>query len=79
MTEPFRSRQRAFREREIVSAAEAVLADVGCRAFTMNAVAARLGVSKATLYQHFRSREELLRRCVDEAWRGGDRGGPGRR
>lgn len=69
MAERFRTRQRAFREQEIVRAARTVLADVGCRAFTMHQVAARMGVSKATLYQHFRSRDELIRRCVDEACR----------
>ncbi len=32
----------------------------GLRNFPMDAVAAELGVSKATLYKHFRSREEIL-------------------
>jgi len=70
LTERFRNRQRAFREQEIVRTAAGVIAEGGCRAFTMNEVAARLGVSKATLYQHFRSRDELIRRCVGQACRG---------
>jgi AcrR family transcriptional regulator len=65
----FRERQRAFREREILRAARSALADRGCRALTMAELAGRLGMSKATLYQHFASREELLRRAVGEAWR----------
>lgn len=69
MTERFRDRHRAFREQEIVRTAAQVLAQVGCRAFTMNEVATRLGVSKATLYQHFRSRDELIRRHVGESCR----------
>jgi len=69
VTAPFRERQRAFREREIVRAAQLALADRGCRALTMAELAGRLGMSKATLYQHFSSREELLRRAVGEAWR----------
>ncbi len=69
MTERFRDRRRAFREQEIVRTAAQVISETSCRDFTMNEVAVRLGVSKATLYQHFRSREELIRRCVGEACR----------
>lgn len=67
-TDPFRSRQVAFREREIVRAARALRDEVGCRAFAMSALAARLGISKGTLYQHFQSREHLLRRVAREGW-----------
>lgn len=69
MTERFRDRQRAFREQEILRTAARVISETSCRDFTMSEVAGRLGVSKATLYQHFRSREELIRRCVGEACR----------
>jgi AcrR family transcriptional regulator len=69
MTASFRERQRAFREREILRAAQLALAERGCRALTMAELAGRLGMSKASLYQHFASREELLRRAVGEAWR----------
>jgi AcrR family transcriptional regulator len=69
VTAPFRERQRAFREREIVRAAQLAVAERGCRALTMAELAGRLGLSKATLYQHFASRDELLRRAVGEAWR----------
>ncbi len=68
VTSSFRDRQRAFREGEILRAARSVLDEVGCRAFTMGAVSARLGVSKGTLYRHFPSREDLLRRVVRDAW-----------
>lgn len=69
MTEQFRDRRRAFREQEIVRTAARVIAESGCRDFTMNEVASRLGISKATVYQHFRSRDELIRKCVGEACR----------
>ncbi len=69
MTERFRDRHRTFREQEIVRTAAQVISETSCRDFTMSEVAGRLGVSKATLYQHFRSREELIRRCVGEACR----------
>ncbi len=68
MTDSFRDRQRAFREQEILRASRSVLDELGCRSFTMGAVAARLGVSKGTLYRHFPSREDLLRRVVRGGW-----------
>ncbi len=68
MTDSFRDRQWVFREAEILRVARSVLDEVGCRAFTMGAVAARLGVSKGILYRHFPSREDLLRRIVRDAW-----------
>ncbi|GIU99284.1 MAG: hypothetical protein KatS3mg014_0900 [Actinomycetota bacterium] len=70
MTSAFRDRQLAFREGEILRTARAVLDEVGCRRLTMGEVAARLGVSKGTLYVHFESRDELLRRLVEEGWAG---------
>lgn len=68
MTDTFRNRQLAFREREILAAARAALDDVGCRRLTMDMVAKRLGISKGTLYRHLASREELLRRVVGDGW-----------
>lgn len=69
MTGSFKARQRAFREREILRAARLVLAERGCRALTMAELAGRLRIWKGTLYQHFTSRDELLRRAVGDAWR----------
>lgn len=69
LTHGLRERLDAFREREIIRTAGAIVADVGCRSFTMSQVAAALGISKATLYVHFRGREELLRRVVGESCR----------
>ena len=69
MTGEFGEAQRRFREGEILRVAADVLADVGCRALTMNEVAARLGVSKATVYRHFDTREALIRQVVQRATR----------
>lgn len=44
----------------ILDAAKALLAEVGCGAFTMEGVAARAGVGKQTLYRRWPSRGELL-------------------
>jgi len=44
----------------ILAATEACVADVGARATTMSAVALRGRIAKATLYNHFRTKSELL-------------------
>lgn len=44
----------------ILEAAQAVLRDCGFGGFTVDAVAARAGVGKATIYRRWNSREELL-------------------
>lgn len=44
----------------ILSAAAALVAEGGVRAVTMAAVARRAVVAKATVYNHFRDRDELL-------------------
>lgn len=67
---PLRERQLAFRESEIVRTASEVLADTGCRDFTMDEIARRLGISKATLYGHFRSREQLIGRALEQKLEG---------
>ena len=45
----------------LIAGAARAFAELGLRACTMQAVAAAAGVSKATLYNHFRSKEELAR------------------
>jgi AcrR family transcriptional regulator len=45
----------------ILDAAAGLVADGGPRAVTMSAVARRGAVAKATVYNHFRDRDELLR------------------
>jgi len=64
VTEEFRSRQYAFRQSEIERAAGDEIMEHGCRSFTMDGVARRLGMSKATLYKHFTTRDDLARTVV---------------
>jgi AcrR family transcriptional regulator len=59
MAASFRERQRQVREREILEAAFELLTARGYAAMTMDDVAAAVGISKATLYRHFRSKEAL--------------------
>lgn len=46
---------------EILAAAADLVADAGLRAVTMAALARRARVAKATVYNHFRDRDEVLR------------------
>lgn len=53
-------RRNGFREEAILSAAFDVLLEVGYDRLTMEAVAARAGASKATLYRHWDSKGPLV-------------------
>lgn len=53
---------RDKREREILEAAAAVFAERGFRATRIDDVAARAGIGKGTVYEYFRSKEDLFMR-----------------
>lgn len=55
----------ALREREILDALLATFCQHGCFATTVDAVTARVGIGKASIYRHFDSREELYRSALD--------------
>ncbi|HEU4327705.1 MAG TPA: helix-turn-helix domain-containing protein [Roseiflexaceae bacterium] len=78
-----RERQRQAREDAIIDAAHQLLIEQGYTDMNMDELAARLGASKATLYQHFPSKEELAVRVIvrmmqrgEERMGGGDPGRP---
>ncbi len=50
---------------KIVSASQELIAEVGVEGFTVDAVAARSGVAKTTIYRHFPSGDELLIHTID--------------
>ena len=54
------------RRREIAAVAERVFFETGFAETTMQAIAARAGASKETLYRHFGSKEELFAEIVSE-------------
>lgn len=56
---------RDRKEREILEAAAAVFAARGFRATRIDDVAAHAGVGKGTVYEYFRSKEELFLRLFD--------------
>jgi TetR/AcrR family transcriptional regulator, fatty acid metabolism regulator protein len=55
-----KDRQRQERERLILQAAESVLAEQGYDAMSMEEVANRVGISRAAVYLHFPSKEDLV-------------------
>lgn len=57
----FRERTRLRREAEIIAAAQSLIRDRGYHAVSMDDLAEVVGISKATLYQHFPSKDELVR------------------
>ena len=79
---------RASSREVILDAAEAVVLESGARHMTLDAVAAKAGISKGGLLYHFPTKEALLRamlerlrKQLDEAWKKKSKGlkeGPGR-
>ncbi len=55
-----KDRQRQMRENAILDAAHSLLAEKGYQGMTMDDLAARVGIAKGSLYQHFKSKEELI-------------------
>lgn len=55
-----KERQREEREQLILQAGEALIVENGYSETSMDDIAARVGVSKGTLYLHFASKEDLL-------------------
>lgn len=67
-TTPQRSlkeRQREEREQLILQAGEALIIEKGYSETSMDDIAARVGVSKGTLYLHFTSKEDLLLKIME--------------
>lgn len=64
---PAWQRRKAFREKEILDAAVALLVEVGVDNLSMIEVARRAGVSEATVYKYFDNRQEIVARAMGEA------------
>lgn len=67
-----RERQRQVREDAILDAAHELMVARGYAEMSMDDVAAHVGISKATLYQHFPSKEELVIHVIVRAMRRGE-------
>jgi AcrR family transcriptional regulator len=58
--QPLKEKLREVRAGMILDVAEEVLAEKGYHDTSMDEIAARTGVAKGTLYQHFQSKEDLV-------------------
>jgi AcrR family transcriptional regulator len=59
-----REQRRQARERVILDAAQELMEAQGYDAVTMDDLAARAGITKPTLYQHFASKEDIAVRAI---------------
>ncbi|HUY79513.1 MAG TPA: TetR/AcrR family transcriptional regulator [Ktedonobacterales bacterium] len=59
-SQSLKERQRQEREQLILQAAEELLIENGYHETSIDQIAARVGVSKGTIYLHFESKEELI-------------------
>lgn len=64
---PVRRGRPGYDRRGLLDAAVAVFNESGYDGTSVAALAARLGLSKAALYHHFSSKEEILETALDEA------------
>jgi AcrR family transcriptional regulator len=55
-----KDRQRQMRENAILEAAHSLLSEKGYQGMTMDDLATRVGIAKGSLYQHFKSKEDLI-------------------
>ena len=58
---------RQKRAEYILGVAETVLSEKGYRDASMDEIAARAGVSKGTLYQHFSTKDDLIFALIDQS------------
>jgi AcrR family transcriptional regulator len=62
----YKEREKRRREHEIVLEARRLIHEQGAASFNMDALAEAVGVSKPTLYQHFKSKDDLIVRVLAE-------------
>lgn len=74
---PTVAEHRAAQHRALVDAARQILAETG-RPPTLARVAARAGLARPSLYQYFRSAEDLLNAVVEDVFPAGRPGSPPR-
>lgn len=68
-----KERQRQLREDMILDTAEELLSSRGLAGLTLDDLIVEVGISKPTLYQHFRSKEELIGAIMTRRLREGQR------
>jgi TetR/AcrR family transcriptional regulator, fatty acid metabolism regulator protein len=66
---PLRERQREEREQLILKAAHELILEKGAAALTMEDIASRVGISRAAIYLHFPSKEDLILELMERGVR----------
>lgn len=66
LQQSYKEREKRRREHEIVLEARRLIHEQGAASFNMDVLADAVGVSKPTLYQHFKSKEDLIVRVLVE-------------
>ena len=66
-TEHRRRLPRAEREEQLLGVAQALFAEHGFRALSMDEIALQAGVTKPVLYDHFGSKDGLIAACIRHA------------
>lgn len=56
----YKAKEKQRREQEIITQAKNLLLEKGYASLTMEELAETVGISKPTLYQHFKSKDELV-------------------
>ncbi|HLY28839.1 MAG TPA: TetR family transcriptional regulator [Aggregatilineales bacterium] len=64
----YRDVERQRREQDILQSASRLLAERGYAELNMDDLAEAVGISKPTLYQHFKSKEDLVRQVVLQSY-----------
>jgi AcrR family transcriptional regulator len=62
--QPYKQKERQWRENEIVQQARQIMLERGYVSLNMDDLAERVGISKPTLYQHFKSKEDIAARVI---------------
>jgi AcrR family transcriptional regulator len=62
----WKERQRRERERLIMQSAEEIVLEKGLHSVSMDEIAARVGISKGTLYLHFAKKEDLFLALLEQ-------------
>lgn len=66
ISEPTVAQHRARQLRTILDAARALVAEEGLEALSLAALARRVGLSRPSLYEYFRSKDDLVAAIVEE-------------
>ena len=68
MRKSYRELARQRREEDILGIAAHLIRENGYHSLNMDELSEHVGISKSTLYQHFRSKEEMVQRVINNSF-----------